>query len=74
MICLISFNKFSDVLPACTCARATGSLRSICLGVNILSCIWSKALAKFEERPFPCVAFIGNIPILKALRVHSRPS
>ena len=36
MICLVSFNKFSDVLPAFTCASTIGNLRSICLGVNIL--------------------------------------
>ena len=36
-ICLISFSKFSDVLPACTCASAIGNIWSICLGVNILS-------------------------------------
>ena len=26
MICLISFSKFSDVLPGFTCARAIGNL------------------------------------------------
>ena len=43
-----------------------------CLGVNILS-----RLAKSEgcdvnirEHPFPCISFIGNIPLLKALRVN----
>ena len=36
-ICLISFSKFSDVLPAFTCASAIGNIWSICLGVNILS-------------------------------------
>ena len=35
MICLISFTKFSDVIPAFTCARAIGNLGIICLGVNI---------------------------------------
>ena len=35
--CLILFSKFSDVLPAFTCARAIGNLSIICLGVNILS-------------------------------------
>ena len=74
MICPISFNKFSDVLPACTCARATDKLRSICLGVNILNFIRSKILAKFEKRPFLCVDFNGNNPLLKALRVDSRSS
>ena len=37
MICLISYNKFPDVLPTFTCARATGNLWSICLGVNIFN-------------------------------------
>ena len=36
-ICLISFSKFWDVLPAFTCASAIGNIWSICLGVNILS-------------------------------------
>ena len=35
MVCLIAVNN--DVLPAFTCASATGNLQSICLGVNILS-------------------------------------
>ena len=37
IIYLISFSKFSDVLPALTCVRAIDNLWSICLGVNILS-------------------------------------
>ena len=36
-ISLISFNKFSELLLAFTCARAIGNLWSNCLGVNILS-------------------------------------
>ena len=40
MICLISFNKFPDVLPAFSCYRTyflhIGNLLSICLGVKIL--------------------------------------
>ena len=32
IICLISFSKFSDLLPA----SAIGNIWSICLGVNIL--------------------------------------
>ena len=36
MICLTSFNKFSDVLPAFPCASAIGNLLNICIGVNIL--------------------------------------
>ena len=59
-ICLILFSKFSDMLPAFTCAKAIGNLWSICLGVNIFT-------------PFLYVTFIGNILLLKALRVNSRP-
>ena len=59
IVCLISFSKFSDVLPAVTCERAIG------LEVSILS-----GVAKSEGRPFPCVAFIGNIPLLKTLKVN----
>ena len=61
MVCLISFSKFSDVLPAFTCTRAIGNVWSICLGVNILSHL-------------PCLDFIGSIPLLKALRVNFRSS
>ena len=35
MICLISFSKFSDVLPTFTCTSTIGNLSNICLGVNI---------------------------------------
>ena len=45
MICLISIHKFSDVLPAFTCAWAIGNLWSIFLGLNIL-------------RPFSIFCFI----------------
>ena len=51
-----SFIKFSDVLPAFLCARATVNLWTICLGVNILS------LSLF-------VAFIGHTPVLEALTI-----
>ena len=62
MICLISVRNLPDVLPAFTCAKAIGgNLWSICLGDNIFS-------------PSLFAAFIGNIPLLKALRVASRPS
>ena len=60
MICIISFSKFADVLPDFTCARPIGNLSSIYLGVNILN-------------PLPFI-FIGNIALLKALRINSRPS
>ena len=60
-ICLIPFSKFSDVLPASICARATGNLWSICIGVNIFS-------------PFSCDGFKENVLLLTALRVNSWPS
>ena len=37
IICLISLNTFSELLPAFTCARAIGNFWSIYLGVNILN-------------------------------------
>ena len=37
MIWLISFSKFSDVLPVFTCASAIDNLGNICLGLIILS-------------------------------------
>ena len=46
IICLTSFTKFSDFLPAFICASAVGNLWSISLDVNILRpfhillCIW----------------------------------
>ena len=57
----LSFSKFSDVLRAFTCGRATGNLWNICLKVNIF-------------RTLPFIAFIGNIPLLKALSVYSWPA
>ena len=45
MICQISLNKLSELLPAFTCARAIGNLRSICLGVNILNPVHLIALS-----------------------------
>ena len=38
-ICLIPLNKFYELLPAFTCARAIGNLWSIYLGVSILSSV-----------------------------------
>ena len=51
-VCLISFNIFSELLLAFTCARAIGNLWSIYLGVNILS-------------PVPLVAFFFASDIIK---------
>ena len=59
-ICLISFNKLSELFPAFTCATAIGNLWSNCLGVNILI-------------PVPVVAFNENNPLLKALITKSLP-
>ena len=60
-ICLISFNRFSELLPAFTCARAIGNLWSSCLGVIILSSV-------------PFVNFNENNPLLKALGSNSLTS
>ena len=49
MICLVSCSKFSDVLPALTCARAIGNLSSICLGANILRLEWSENLPELKN-------------------------
>ena len=38
-ICLISFSKFSDVLPAFNCTSAMGNFWSICSGINIIPCL-----------------------------------
>ena len=45
MTCLISFSKFSDVLPAFTCAITIGKLLSFCLEHNILRFKRSETLA-----------------------------
>ena len=60
IICLISFNKLSELLPAFTCASAIGNLWSIYLGDNILS-------------PVPVVDFNGNNRLLKAPISNSLP-
>ena len=49
IICMTSFSKFSDELPAFVCVRATGNLSSICLELNILSCV-----VKSERFTFCC--------------------
>ena len=78
MICLILLNKFSDVLPAFTCASAIGNLWRICLGVNILSSFWSEALrletlatwptqSVILVSPFPSFHF-ASVSLSKVLR------
>ena len=52
MICMISFNKFWDVLPTFTCSRAIDNLWSICLGVNILRLEWSETLSRVRSETF----------------------
>ena len=59
-----------DALPAFSCARATGDLWSICLGVNILRLEWSETL---YEKPVS-LNFIGNILLSKTSRTVSLPS
>ena len=80
IIRLISFSKFSDVLPTFTCAKAIGNLWSICVGLNSLSCLWSdtvesKTLATWSEiliSPFSC--FLNeNISLSKALWIFWHP-
>ena len=56
MIWQILFNKFSDVIPACTCVGATGKLQKICLGVDILC-----RVAMSEGPSFPFVDFNRSI-------------
>ena len=70
MICIISFNTFSDVLPGFTCTSAIGNHGSVYLGVNVLRLKWSETLS---EKPLPSI-FIGNILLSKALRTLSLPS
>ena len=60
MICLISFTKFSDVLPAFTCGSAISNLGSISLGVNILITLRSETVATRAKSggsplPFCCL-------------------
>ena len=70
MICMISFSKFSDVLPAFTCERAIGNIWSICLGVDN----WGLELSEIlSEKPMPSI-FIGNVFLSKALRTLSLSS
>ena len=75
IICLISFSKFSDVLPAFTCANVIVNLWSICLRLNILNCLWSNTVAtwfKIHVSPFHCFPF-GNIPLSKSLKTFCFP-
>ena len=67
-ICIISFNKLSELLPAFTCASAIGNLWSIYLGVSILSSEWLDF-----KMPVP-LDFIGNILLSNASRTFSLPS
>ena len=50
MICLISFSKYSNVLPAFICASAIGNLCSVCLGLNVLKFEWLEILTTQAER------------------------
>ena len=72
MICQISVSTFSAVFLVFTCIGAVGNLLSICLGANILSCLWSETLTRQAESkicPFPCVCyFYQKYPTFKARR------
>ena len=66
MICQISSSKFSDVLPAFTCARALDPW-SVCSEIHILCYLRSQTWAgwtKILRRSFACVCFsFGDIPL-----------
>ena len=68
MIWQVLFSKYSDVLPAFTCAPAIVKIWSIYLGVNSL-----RGLAKSEGYPLIFDDFNEKIIFLWALRVHSWP-
>ena len=70
VICLFPFSKFSDVLPAFSCAKANSNFWSICLRVNTLRLEWPKTLS---ENLVPS-DFIGNIMLSKASRTLSLAS
>ena len=70
MTCLISFSKFSYVLPILTCPRAVVNLRSICFGVNIFRCV-VRSKRKFESN-FASFPFGITLP-LKTLRHFCLP-
>ena len=58
LICLASFGKFSDMLPAFTCTSVIGNLWSSFLGLNIVRFDWLETLAR---RPW--VAHVGILGI-----------
>ena len=80
MIYRISFSKFSDILPAFTCARAIGNLCSLYLGISILRqerCSRSKTVAvwsNISRRPVLSIGLIGNILLSKPLKTISVPA
>ena len=59
IICLISFSKFSDLLPAFS---AIVNLWSIYLGVNTLSCLRSETLAPRVTRSTQSKIFVSHFP------------
>ena len=67
------FSKFSDLLAAFTCTRAISKIKSICLGVNILSCFQSDTLATWPFLFLVSFFIIENIPLLKPLRSFYHP-
>ena len=71
MTCMISFSRFSDVLPSFTFASAIGYLWSICFGVNILMRFRSETLAT-RAKSEGCDSNICGIPLPFCYLLKSR--
>ena len=70
MICPILFNKFSDILPAFTCASAIGNLWSICLGVKTFCCLLKSRIVSTILTIFSGFSFSGiSLWLMKFLRL-----
>ena len=75
IIFLISFSKFSDLLPAFTCASGIGNLWSNCFVVNILICLHSEILTTQATRgkskgiplPFCCLLKSRIFPTISTI-------
>ena len=72
MICLIPLVSLQILFLAISCAIAIGNLRSICLGINVLSCLWCKILSKILVSAFLCFPF-RNILLSRALKTFWLP-
>ena len=76
MIWRISFSKFSDVLPAFTCASAIDNHWGICLGINILnlfSCFeWNGALYSSPQPYYIMFLFVYQVAYFFRLSLQTR--